>query len=309
MIDSHCHLNFQAFDKDYDRVIEDAQKAGVKIIINAGTQISSSKNAVDLAEKYKNLFAVVGIHPHHADKLNIIASDPAQPESEAIPSEAVKEQGIASSITSGRPPRNDNDSWLKELETLAKHPKVVGIGECGLDYYRYQSNGVVDPTIQKEVFVKHVELAYKLKLPLQIHSRDEKARKEVIEILSSNKNLLQTAPGMFHCMAGSKESLKKVLELGFYVGFDGNITYRSVPPGEPLKLDELAKYAPLDRIVVETDSPYLAPTPYRGNKNEPKYAIIIAEFLAKLKGISYEKVEEQADRNVFNLFKKIKVQN
>lgn len=267
MIDSHCHLNFHTFEQDYDQVIKNAQAAGVKAIINAGTQISSSKQAVDLAERYENLFAVVAIHPHHADKLE--------------------------------------PKWLEELEALAKHPKVIGIGECGLDYFKYKSNGVVDPAVQKEVFIKHIELAHKLKLPLQIHSRDENARKDILETLYAHKNSLQDAPGMFHCMAGSKKSLKKALELGFYVGFDGNITYKGIPPGEPLSLEELVKYAPLDRIVIETDSPYLAPTVYRGQRNEPKYAIITAGFIAKIKTVSLEKVVEQTDRNVYTIFRRI----
>lgn len=268
MIDAHCHLNFHSFESDYDQVIKNAQEAGVKTIINAGTQISSSKKAVDLARKYANLFAVIAIHPHHADKLE--------------------------------------PSWFKELENLAKNSKVIGIGECGLDYFKYKSNGIVDPDVQKKVFAKHIELAYKLKLPLQIHSRDENARKDVLEILYAHKDLLLSVPGMFHCMAGSKDSLKKALELGFYVGFDGNITYEGIPRGEPLSLAELVRYAPLDRIVVETDSPYLAPTPYRGQKNEPKYAIIIAEFIAKVKAVSFEKVVEQTDRNVYTVFNKLK---
>ena len=123
MIDSHCHLNFHAFENDYHEVIKRAKEAGVHTIINTGTQIFSSAWAVDLAENYKNLYAVVGIHPHHADKLN--------------------------------------STWLTELERLAVHPKVVGIGECGLDYYNYQSNGIVDPDLQRDVFIKQLNLAKK----------------------------------------------------------------------------------------------------------------------------------------------------
>lgn len=269
MIDSHCHLNFQIFEQDYDLVIKNAQSAGVKAIINVGTQLISSKKAVDLAQKYKNLFAVIGIHPHHADKLE--------------------------------------HSWFEELEKIAEHPKVIGIGECGLDYYKYQSNGIVDPSVQKEMFIKHIELAHKLKLPLQIHTRDEKARKDALEILYAHKNILQPEPGIFHCMAGSKESLKNALNLGFYIGFDGNITYKGVPQGEPLCLEELLKYTPLDRIVVETDSPYLSPVPYRGQRNEPKYVIIITEFIAKMKDVKFEKFVEQTDRNVNTIFNKLKI--
>jgi len=268
MIDSHCHLNFHAFANDYDDVIKRAQKAGVHTIINTGTQISSSQWAVDLAKKYENLYAVVGIHPHHADK-----------------------------------PQNN---WLAELEQVASHPKVIGIGEIGLDYYNYQSNGIVDPKLQREIFIKQLELAYKLKLPLQVHSRDEQARQDIIEILKQKKHLLQKVPGMFHCMAGSLASLKAVLDLGFYVGFDGNSMYDGLPPGEPLALQALLQHAPLDRIVIETDSPYLAPLPHRGKRNEPSYAILIARFLAELKHISLEQLVEQTDKNVYTIFRKLK---
>lgn len=268
MIESHCHLNFHAFEKDYDRVIKDAQEAGVHTIINAGTQISSSRWAVELAEKYPNLYAVVAVHPHHADKVD--------------------------------------KNWIQELEKLAAHPKVVGIGECGLDYFNYRSNGIVDPGLQRRIFIAQLELAHKLKLPLQIHSRDERARVEILDILDSYKKDLLPVPGMFHCMAGSFHTLKRALDLGFYFGFDGNITYGSIPPGEPVELSELVKYVPLQRIVVETDSPYLAPQPYRGQINEPKNVIITGKFIADLKKVPFKKVVEQTDQNVYTIFKKIK---
>ena len=264
MIDAHCHLNFKGFEQDYDQVIKNARAAGIDKIINVGTQISSSKWAVDLADQYDFLYAAIAVHPHHADK-----TEP---------------------------------NWLTELEKLARIPKVVAIGECGLDYFNYQSNGIVDPAVQKKIFISHLELASKLKLPLQIHSRDERARLDIIEILKSHKTLLQKTPGMFHCMAGSIESTKKILDLGFYLGFDGNITYPGNPPGEPLPLSELVKYAPLDRIIIETDSPYLAPNPHRGTRNEPKYAIITAEYIAQLKNLKLEKVIEQTDQNVYTIF-------
>lgn len=268
MIDSHCHLNFHKFENDFDDVIKRALTAGVHTIINTGTQISSSAWAVDLAEKYDNLYAVIGIHPHHADKV-------------------------------------END-WVEQLEKQAQHPKVIGIGECGMDYFNYQSNGIVDPAIQKDIFIKQLELAHKLKLPLQVHSRNDQARKEVLTILKEHKHLLQSAPGMFHCMAGSKESLKETLDLGFYVGFDGNSMYDGLPPDEPVRLKELISYTPIDRIVVETDSPYLTPLPHRGKRNEPANAIIIAQFLADLKKMSLENLIEQTDKNVYTIFGKLK---
>ncbi len=265
MIDVHCHLNFKAFKDDYDEVIKRASEAGVEKIVNVGTKIDSSKKAVELAEKYENLYAIVGIHPHHADK----------PET----------------------------GWEEELENLTNHPKVVGIGECGMDFYRYKSNDIVDPTLQREVFIKQIELAHKLKLPLQIHNRH--AGKDILDILLNHKSYLLNPPGMFHCMSGNLDLLKKVLDLGFYVGFDGNITYNGIAPGEDTALSELVKHAPLDRVVLETDSPYLTPIPYRGKRNEPAYVIMVSEYIAHLKVCSPEEVSEQTTKNVFVVFPKL----
>jgi len=267
MIDVHCHLNFRSFEKDYDQVIKRAFDANVKKIINAGTKIDSSQKAIELSERYNppagGLYAIVGIHPHHADKL-------------------------------------END-WLEKLEKLAKNPKVVGIGECGIDYFRYKSNEIVDPKLQKDVFVKQVELSLKLRLPLQIHNRH--AGKDILEILYRYKNELLDPPGMFHCMSGDIDFLKKVLDLGFYIGFDGNITYEGLAPGEDTILTDLVKETPLHKIVAETDSPFLTPQPYRGRRNEPSYVIIVGQFLAKIKNISFKEIEEKTTENVRRLFK------
>ncbi len=263
MIDVHCHLNFHAFTKDYDKVIRDAFSAGVTKIINTGTKIDSSQKAVELAEKYENLYAIVGVHPHHADK--------------------------------------HEENWIESLEKLAKHPKVVGIGECGMDFYDYKSNGVTDPAHQQEIFEKQIEIAFQNKLPIQIHNRH--AGEKVIEILKAHKNMLSTPPGMFHCFAGSKQVLKDALQLGFYIGFDGNITYPGLAPGEHENLSELANYAPLDRIVTETDSPFLTPVPHRGGRNQPQYVILTGEFLAKVKGVSFAEIEAQTTKNATQLFK------
>lgn len=263
MVDVHCHLNFHSFEKDYDEVLKRAFDAGVGKIINVGTKIDSSQKAIDLAEKYENLYAIVGTHPHHADKL-------------------------------------END-WLEKLEKLAKNPKVIAIGETGIDYYKYKSNDIVHPKLQKDVFAKQIELSLKLKLPLQIHNRH--AGKDIIEILSSYKSRLMNPPGMFHCMSGDVDFLKKVLNLGFYVGFDGNITYEGVAPGEDTLLTDLVKETPLNRLLAETDSPFLTPIPCRGRRNEPFYVIIVGQFLAKTKGVSAELIEEKTTENATNLFK------
>lgn len=270
MVDVHCHLNFKSFAQDFDAAIQRAKDAGVTTIINTGTQIDSSQKAVELAEKYENLFAIVGVHPHHADKVEL------------------------------------GSDWIEELEHIAKHPKVVGIGECGMDYYRYQSNGITDIEAQKEIFIKQIDLAHRLNLPLQIHNRH--AGKDIIDILNNHKSLLRDLPGMFHCMSGNVEFLKKVLDLGFYVGFDGNITYKGIAPGEDTPLSELVKYAPIDRIVTETDSPYLTPEPHRGSRNEPSYGILIAKFIAQIKAISEKEVLDQTTKNAHTIFN-LKVNN
>lgn len=263
MIDVHCHLNFHAFDKDCDEVIKKAFEAGVTKIINVGTRIDSSEKAVELAKDRENLYAIVGIHPHHVDKIE--------------------------------------DGWVEQLELLAKDAKVVGIGECGLDYYSYKSNAIVDPKLQKDVFIKQIELAYKLKLPLQIHNRQ--AGDDIIDILINHKSYLINPLGMFHCMSGDLDFLKKVLNLGFYIGFDGNITYKGIAVGETTRLKDLVKYAPLDRIVVETDSPFLTPEPHRGSKNMPEYVIIVGKYIADLKGIPFDKVDEETTKNANQIFK------
>lgn len=263
MIDVHCHLNFHAFEKDYDEVINKAFDDGVEKIINVGTSLESSKKAIELAQKYDNLYTIVGVHPHHADKVQ--------------------------------------KNFIDELEKLARKPKVIAIGETGMDYYSYRTNGVVDPKLQKDVFTKQIELSIKLKLPLQIHNRQ--AGKDIIEILEHYKSDFLNPPGMFHCMSGNIEHLKKVLDLGFYVGFDGNITYEGVARGENTDLKELAKYAPIDRIVTETDAPFLTPQPYRRERNLPSYVIIVGEFVAKLKNLSFEEVLQKTTENARHIFK------
>lgn len=273
MVDVHCHLNFYKFEKDFDAVIKDAFSVGVTTIVNTGTSIDSSKKAVDLALKYDNLYAIVGIHPHHADK-----SDE-------------KYEGLMP------------HDWQIQLEKLSKNEKVIGIGEIGMDYWNYRTNGVVPKDLQEDAFRKQIELSIKLGLPLQIHTR--LAWDDTLDILSNYKNKLQDVPGMFHCFSGSVEFARKVLDAGFYVGFDGNITYPGIPPGEETQLSELVKYIPLDRIVTETDSPFLSPQAFRGTRNVPKNVIIVGEEIARLKGISVDKVKEETAKNAHDVFTKM----
>lgn len=263
MVDVHCHLNFHSFEKDLDEVIKRAYDNGVEKIINVGTSLESSQKAVELSKKYDNLYAIVGIHPHHADKLE--------------------------------------GAWEKKLTKIAKNKKVLAIGETGLDYFSYKSNGVVEESLQKKVFETQIQMARQLNLPLQIHNR--LAGKDILEILKHHKNILREIPGMFHCFAGSLEVLKSALEMGFYIGFDGNITYDGLAPGEDTSLPELVKYTPIDRIVTETDAPFLTPIPKRGSRNEPSYVIIVGESIAKIKNTTFDEVKQVTTENAVNLFK------
>lgn len=271
MVDVHCHMQFHKFEEDYDAVIQDAIEKGITKIVNTGTSVESSRKAVELASQYENLYAIVGIHPHHADKTD--------------------EQ------YEGLPPSD----WLEQIELLAKQPKVIGIGEVGMDFWNYRTNGIVPVDLQEEAFRRQIELSTKLSLPLQIHTR--LAWDETLEILSEYKKNFQNPPGMFHCFSGTLEFTKKVLDLGFYIGFDGNITYKGVPPGETTELIDLVKYVPPDRILTETDSPFLSPVPFRGQRNTPANIPIILEFIANTKGISYNTLEAQIERNFSEVFR------
>lgn len=281
MVDCHCHLNLHAFDSDYDEVAQRAFDAGVRAVINTGTSIPSSRRAVELAHKYDSpageMYAIVGVHPHHADKAD-----------REFEGEIQKD-------------------WFESLRKLAKDPKVIGIGETGLDYHYYESNGVVDKKLQEDAFRKQIELSIELGLPIQIHNRQ--AGEDIISILKEYRTQFQNPPGMFHCFAGTFEVLKDALDLGFYIGFDGNVTYKGIAKGETVSLSELVKATPLDRILVETDAPFLTPVPLRGQRNEPKNVIIVGEYVALLKGVSLSEFEVTIDDNVKKVFKKINLQS
>jgi|SRR5665811_1135756 len=265
MIDAHCHLNLKGYENDLEEVIKRARDVGVNKIINVGTSLETSKKAIKFAKKYEGLYTSVGIHPHHADKLE--------------------------------------ENWEKDLEELAKEEKVVAIGETGMDYFRYKSNGVTNTKIQEELFVKQIKIANKLSLPLQIHNRQ--AGEDILKILTKYKSILLNKPGVFHCFSGDLKFLEKVLKLNFYIGFDGNITYKGIAKGETTALSDLVKETPLNRIITETDSPFLTPIPHRGSRNEPIYVIIVASFIAQIKEISKNKVIEKTTENAHTLFNKL----
>ena len=261
-IDTHCHLNFKAFEEDWQKVADEAVKAKVEKMIVVGADLETSARAVNLAEMHKNLWATVGIHPHHCQ----------------------------------------NKIDIDKLEGLAKNKKVMAIGECGLDYHEYKTtkyeSSQITPKIkvlQKRLFGQQIQLAKKLDLPMIIHNRE--TGEDALDALNHFcKNDGVYPDGVFHCISGSKKLLEKILELGFFVGIDGNVTYSQ-------EVQALAKIAPLNRILLETDSPWLTPVPNRGLRNEPISVKITAECLAKLKGASINQIEAETTKNAIKLFK------
>lgn len=269
--DIHAHLNFSAFDADRDEVAKRALDQGV-FMINVGTQQDTSKSAVELAEKYEHgMYATVGLHPVHTDK--------------SYHDEA--ELGVGGKAFVSRGEEFDFEYY----KNLAKHPKVVAMGECGLDYFHLEDGSMEK---QKNVFIKHIELANKVGKPLMLHvrsSKDRSAYKEACQILKEHAKV----PFNFHFFAGSIEEAKEILELGGNLSFTGVITFAK-------QYEELVKFVPPDRMMSETDCPYVSPAPYRGKRNEPAYVIEVVKKIAEIKGLSFEEVSNQLVKNAINFF-------
>lgn len=296
LVDIHTHVQFVAFKEDADLVIGRALDAGVWMI-NVGTQKDTSAKAVEFAEKYENgVYATVGLHPIHTEKSYHDPQELGEPPSghserseesqrsfgptEAGPQDdAAKSGGFIS-----REEEFDYDYYKK----LAEHPKVVAIGECGLDYYRLTED---TKDRQFRAFEGQIALAGEVKKPLMIHCR--KAFGDLISILQATSYKLQ--PSVVHFFSGTKDDAQKLLDMGFSFSFGGVITFTS-------DYDEVVKYIPLERIVLETDAPYVAPVPYRGKRNEPVYIIEVAKKIAELKGITVEEVSIRTTKNARNIF-------
>lgn len=250
LVDSHCHLNFPEFKDDLDAVIKKAAEQGVKTLLTINTKLSEAKDIQRIADLYPNVFCTVGAHPHDAVDHNY-------------------------------------DGVYEDLIRLVQHPKVVGVGETGLDYY-YENSPRAE---QIESFRTHIRASIELDLPLVIHTRD--ADEDTLNTIKD----FPRAKGVFHCFSGSKDLAKAALDLGFYISFSGIITFKKAED-----LREVAGFVPMDRILVETDSPFLAPIPHRGARNEPAYTYITAMKLSEIKGISLEDVAHQTTKNFFQLF-------
>lgn len=275
LIDVHTHTHFAAFKDDKDAIIRRASDAGIWLI-NVGTQKDTSQDAVDTAHKYEGVWATVGLHPIHTEK-----SFHDQEELGAEPDSKAEAKGFVS-----RGEEFNYDYYKK----LAGDQKVVAIGECGLDYYRLSEE---TKKKQAEVFEKQIELSHEVEKPLMIHCRNAFA--DLIDILSTNFKLLNTTPGICHFFTGSEDDAKKLMDLGFSFSFGGVITFAR-------EYEKLIKFIPLDRIVLETDAPYVAPQAYRGKRNEPLYVEEVAKKIARILNKDFDEVARITTENAIRIF-------
>ena len=262
LIDSHCHIDGEAFDDDRDEVVQRARDAGVIAMLNVGTGDPHSddfRKAVAVAEKYNNVFASVGVHPHDAKLYD--------------------------------------DKAEEHLIELARSDKVIAWGEIGLDYYYDHS----PRDVQREVFLRQIRVAKEQQLPIIIHSRD--ADDDTVDILReecrpTNADEGVGVPGIMHCFGGTPEMAKALMPLGFLISFAGNVTFKKAE-----NLRDAARVVPIDKLLIETDCPFLTPIPHRGKRNEPAYVEHTARFLAEFYGITLEELAEQTTRNFLDFFK------
>ena len=254
LIDSHCHLNYEGLAERQDEVLRNARARGVSGFLNISTRQREWAEIIELAEREADVWASVGVHPHEAD---------AHP-----------------------------DLGARALVAAADHPRVIAIGECGLDYYYDKS----DRQAQRERFEAHIEAARQIGLPLVVHTREAEA--DTAEILSAAVRE-GGVTGVLHCFTGSAELARKGLDLGFYVSLSGIVTFKNAQD-----LQETARWLPADQMLVETDAPFLAPVPHRGQKCEPAFVADTATFVAGLRGEEPEQLAENTTANFFKLFSK-----
>lgn len=254
LIDTHCHLDMDAYDEDFNDVLQRAQSSRVHHIITIGIDITSSQKAIDLATKHKNISATVGIHPHDVDSISKATYD-----------------------------------TLEELVTNNKE-QIVGYGEIGLDYVKKYSLA----ENQRHHFANQLALAKNLNLPVVIHDRE--AHEDTLRIIKASGE--NRSGGVMHCFSGDMELARAVLDLGFFISIPGVVTFKNAK-----SLQEVARNIPLERMLVETDGPFLSPHPLRGKRNEPVNVLYTADFIAQLRRISLEEVAKQTTINARKLFK------
>ncbi|PJN89221.1 TatD family hydrolase [Bacillus sp. mrc49] len=251
LFDTHVHVNAEQFNEDLEEVIERAKEAGVNHMVVVGFDRPTIKRAMELVEVYDFMYAAVGWHP--VDAIDMTEDD------------------------------------LQWIEELSSHPKVVAIGEMGLDYHWDKS----PKDVQKEVFRKQIRLAKKVGLPIIIHNREATA--DIVNILKEEE--ASSVGGIMHCFSGSAETALECIEMNFYISLGGPVTFKNAK-----KPKEVAAAVPLDRLLVETDCPYLAPHPFRGKRNEPSYVKLVAEQIAEIKQLTIEEVSKATTENAKKLF-------
>lgn len=252
MIDVHAHMNDPRFDEDRAEILKEIKEAGIARLINSGCCLSSCRDTLKLAEENDYIYAAIGIHPQEADEL---------------------EQG--------------GDAAWQELKEMLAQPKVVALGEIGLDYY-YENS---PREVQKKWFDAQLTLAEELDLPVVIHTRD--AMKDTLDILKNHPN----NRGIFHCYSGSPETLREILKMGWSISLGGVVTFKNARVAK-----EVAKEVPLDRLMLETDAPYLSPEPNRGKRNSALNIPYVAQMIAELKGITAQEVIRATDENAMRMF-------
>ncbi|WP_085522386.1 TatD family hydrolase [Tuberibacillus sp. Marseille-P3662] len=251
LFDTHTHINAEEFKEDFDDVLERADDAGVTNMIVVGFDEQTIQDAVKIIETYDYIYGAVGWHPVDAIDMT--------------------------------------DDHLRWIEELSQHPKVVAIGEMGLDYHWDKSPA----DVQKDVFRKQIRLAKKVNMPIIIHNRE--ATDDIVQILQEEN--AEDVGGIMHCYSADLETAKTCLDMNFYISFGGPVTFKNAKLPK-----EVAKEIPLNRLLVETDCPFLSPHPYRGKRNEPARVKLVAEQIAALKGISYEEIVQITSDNAKQLF-------
>ena len=259
LVDSHCHLDFPDFADELDDVVNRATSAGLGRMVTICTRVRRFAQVLAIAQRYDSVYCSVGTHPHNADEELDVTAD--------------------------------------QLEELARHPKVVAIGEAGLDYY-YDN---APREAQAQGLRVHIQASRRSGLPLVIHSRD--ADQDMMAILTEEMGK-GAFPAVLHCFSSGAALARRGIELGLYVSFSGILTFKRSE-----ELREIARTLPLDRLLVETDAPYLAPTPHRGKRNEPAYVAHTARVLAEVRGVSEQALAEQTTQNFFTLFAKVPAPN
>jgi TatD DNase family protein len=254
LIDSHCHLDFPDFEGELEDVVARAGAAGISHMVTICTHLTKFEQVRGVAERFPNMFCSVGIHPHQA--------------------------GTEPKITA------------QDLISRAEHPKVVGIGETGLDFFYEHS----PRDIQESQFRAHIDACRETKLPLIVHTRD--ADPDTIRILEE-EHAKGAFPGVIHCFSAGRELAERMIALGFYISFSGILTFKKAQ-----ELRDVARDLPAEKLLVETDSPYLAPIPKRGKRNEPAFTAHTAAVLAEVRGVSLEVLADQTTTNFRRLFTK-----